>query len=230
MTSLHALISGENDGVSSYSLLSPGYGDTGPATVAYPAPMADYVGETSGVIPVQPQAPGYGYADGTMDIEQLIDKQADGWTGPSQDAFVGVSYAGDPGRGVENDQLGQSAETSTGPGWTVPSEEVGIGRAPGFRWARMPHVEQHSPRREAYVDQGVFADGQPYFPLEGANGQVAQNHRPVRAPFWDKALDNPGFDPAQRYIAAGSAIIEQAPSYALSQILGMLGAPGWGVS
>lgn len=230
MLSLHELIAGENDGTTGASLLSPGYGDTGVMTVPVVAPIADYVGETSGSLRVQTQEAGYGYADGDADIDQLLDKQADGWTGPSLDGFVGVSYAGSPGRGVENDQLGQSAETSTGPGWTVPSDEVGVGRAPGFGWARMPHVEQHSPRREAYADQGVFADGQPYFPEEGVEGQETQNHMPSMPPFHAIALRSPGFDPAQRYIAAGSAIIEQAPGYALSQLLGVLGAPGWGVS
>lgn len=226
MFSLHDLIESENYGHTEASLLSPGYGGGG-MTVPVVAPIADYVGETSGSIRTQPSDNGYGYSDGMVDVEQLLDKPADGWTGPSQDGFVGVSYSGTPGYGVVNDQLGQSAETSTGAGWTVPSEEAGVGRAPGWRMAHMPHVEQHNPRRELYVDQGVFADGMPYF----ADNLVTDEQRgTLRAPFWPDALQNPGMNPDQRYLSMGSAIIEQAPGYALSQILGILGAPGWGIS
>lgn len=227
MIDLNALIEGENYGHTEGSLMSPGYGGGG---TNYPAlvPIGDVIGETGGSIRTQPADAAYGYADGVMDIEQMLDKPADGWTGPSLDAFTGVSYAGSPGYGIQNDQLGQSSRTSLG-GFTIPSEEVGVGRAPGWQWAHYPHVEQHNIRRESYVDQGVFADGQPYFP-DDPDGQLVQNHRPVMRPFWDIALENPGFDPAQRYLAAGSGIIEQAPSFALSQILGALGAVGWGVS
>lgn len=227
MLDLRELIEGENYGHTEASLLSPGYG-AGGVTVPVVAPIADYVGETSGSIPTFHDNDTYGYSDGNADIEQLIDKGADGWTGPSLDGFVGVSYAGNPGYGVVNDQLGQSGETSTGAGWTVPSDEVGIGRAPGHRMAHMPHVQQNNPRREQYVDQGVFADGMPYF----LDNQILTDEQAgtVRAPFWRQALDNPGMNPDQRYLSMGSAIIDQPPSYALSQILGALGVPGWGIA
>lgn len=224
---LNSLIEGENYGHTESSLLAPGYGQHMLPVPAI-APIADYIGETGGSIRPQPANDAYGYADGVADIDELIDKGADGWTGPSLDGFTGVSYAGKPGYGIANDQLAQSGTTNFSPG-VVPSEEVGVGRAPGWRWAHYPHVEQHNPRREAYADQGYFADGMPYF-LEDENGQLVQNHRPVMRPIWEQALDNLGMSPDQRYLAPGSAIIEQPAAMSLSQILGSLGATGWGLS
>lgn len=229
MPTLSMLIDQGNDGNLGYSLLSPGYGDTPPYELGL-MPTADPIGETGGSIPRYQQNAGYPYSDGQMDLEEILDKQADGWTGPSLDQFTGVSYAGLPGYGIKNDQPAQSATTNLG-GWSVPSEEVGIGRDPGWRWAHMPHVVQNNPRREAYADQGVFADGMPYFSeASGGYGSAGENRTVTRNPIWQNGLTNLGMSPDQRYLAPGSAIIEQPPGMSLSQILGDFGVPGWGVA
>ena len=76
--------------------------------------------------PRSPQPPSMGYWD-TADLNAFLDKPMDGWSGPSLDQFTGVSYAGDPGYGIMNDNIDHPATVGLG-GFTIPSQEVGVGR------------------------------------------------------------------------------------------------------
>lgn len=219
---LQALIDREVYGNTGASLLGPGYGTPSlpPGGMPEPSVGAQSYAEAT---PRAPQ-PGLGYWD-QEDIGVFIDKQTDGWSGPSLDGFQGVSYAGDPGYGIMNDNIDHPSTVGLG-GFTIPSDEVGVGRAPGWRFAHYPHVIQQNLRRECYVDQGMFGDGRPRDPRDSV---YYDQRQAVRSPAWVQALENQGMDPAYRYQPVGSAMIDQPAGVSLSQVMSQLGVVGWGV-
>lgn len=128
------------------------------------------------------------------DVEILTTNPPDFLLAPA--SFVShVDQQGTPGRGPENFQLFQSAETSMV--LTNPADEQGFGRAPTFKWAKYPHVQQFNDTRLADC---TLQDGQ------GFHGFY---EREQRSPIWPEGYENYRQQPQQHQWWPSVATVNQ---------------------
>lgn len=142
--------------------------------------------------------PGYDVTTGDpvydQDLSATIENPSNLLLAPSA-LFVPVEQLGKPGVGPDNFQQFQSGVTNAIP--DNPSAEQGMGRAPGWQWAHMPHVQQFNPARLA----GAY--------MQDGGGFHAFSERVQRSPIWPEGYLNYAQHPNQHAVWPGIATINQ---------------------
>lgn len=142
----------------------------------------------------------------------------------AEEGFVShVTQEGRPGLGPPNEQLFQSGETNAEP--INPADSQGMGRAPGWRWAHYPKVQQFNADRLCNV---AFLDGQ-YAPA-ALSHTGTDSGRQMRQAIWPEGYENYRQQPRQKHVWPHVAIVNQDAIPSFSQQLPPITDPdstGW---